>query len=623
MKKNVNTGNIDTRGGNVNIGDTIVQISPEYNEYLSRIDQLEDLNKFCPEGKKKEKYRADLQKITEEFENYKKKIIDLAETFQKIEINTDRLSIAKQYFDAGKFKEAQETLDKEQMSSDLDLLLREKKKLEIKNEDNKKKLRQNSEEFLILAKLADLDIKTTNRFAVVKSLYKKSLEANERFDNLYALALFLQKNCQFSDAKVYYKKILTMYKEQGISQKEEDYINNANALTNLGTILKAQGIHEEAKDAYLRAIDIYTNSCNQGSVKYKHCIAASYQCLGNLFNGTIDHNKAKEYYKKALQSYDDLPDNMYLLEKAILYTNIGTLSFREKDYKKADESYSQALDIYRVLNDTYPDKDFSSNIAGLKNNKAQLALNSGNVSEAERLFFEALEKYKELGKDNFNKEAPNIAGVLGNIGIVFKRQKKYKEAEEYYLEAIALYEQLSESNHEAYEMQIVRISSNLANLYAEQDKREKAIKYYDLSIEKYKLLKNENPIKFTYNLILTLGDYGVFQKKRGNYSMADKLYKEALDLLKQIKETSQNSQMLSFYTGILYTNIASLYMTIGNKNKTIHYVNEAIKCLAGIKKGQKEKESLRVIKDILVDLDENPSTYLRDRGIDIDSINVL
>jgi len=624
QNKNINSGNINTEGGSVNIGDTIVQISPKYNEYLKRIDQLKDLNKFCPEGEKKEKYRADLQEVTEGFENYKKKIIDLAETFQKIEINTERLKIAKQYFDAGKFKEAQEALDKEQMSSDLNLLLREKKKLEIKNEDNKKKLRQNSEEFLISAKLADLDLSIDNRFTVVKDLYEKSLKADENCYNLYSLGVFLQKNSQHNEAKFFFNKVLDLYKKIGEDRREEDYINNANAFINLGTILKDQEKHELSKKQYLKAIDICLKKVKKNTPVQKYIIAVSYQSIGNLFNGTLDSNRSNDYYQKALNSYNELPSDMYLLEKAILYTNLGTLSFRKKDnLKKAEGYYDKALNLYENLNVIFTDKDYRCNVAGLLNNKSQIASALGDKENAEKLLFETLEIYRELVKRDYYKITPNIAGVLGNLGVVLKQQKKYTEAETYYLESIDLYRKLSETNPEVYRKDEARVLSNIANFYAIQNKGEKAIKYYELSILKYKLLRDENVLKFSHLLLLTLSDYGVFRKKRGEIDDAGQLYKEALSLLEDMQPISQKNQPLYSYIGILSVNMASFYNKKNNKEKVIKCINEAIKYLEKTKEGEKEKESFNVIKQILVDLGIDSMKYLNDKGLDDSYIKAL
>lgn len=116
------------------------------------------------EGAEQEQFYQELDEEKRKLESFKHGVISLAETFQKIDIDTDRLKSAKHFFDEGKFKEARAILDTEKISQDQQQLLKRKSDLIQKSQENEDDLRNNADEYLVLAKLTAFDFDQEDRF---------------------------------------------------------------------------------------------------------------------------------------------------------------------------------------------------------------------------------------------------------------------------------------------------------------------------------------------------------------------------------------------------------------------------------------------------------------------------
>jgi hypothetical protein len=162
---------ITTKGGDVLVnGQKVTNIfySAQYQDLKKQGDKLRE--RFDKARQKIEKYpdekdfKVELLQIDEErqevqkrLDDLKREVISLAETFTKIPINTERLRLARQNFEAGDYPAARAILDAEQMSSELDALLHQKEQLQRQQIDNETHLIDKATEFLILARLTAID----------------------------------------------------------------------------------------------------------------------------------------------------------------------------------------------------------------------------------------------------------------------------------------------------------------------------------------------------------------------------------------------------------------------------------------------------------------------------------
>ena len=210
--KNTNIGNIDSRGGNVHLGDNYYK-SVEYKELQKTITRLEKLVQLAQNAKEKEEYYQELEDEKRKLEEFKVGVISLAETFQKIEIDTDRLESAKRFFDEGKFKEARAVLDTEKIRSDQKKLLQRKLELEKRSDENNEDLKNNSDEYLVLAKLTAIDFNQVDRFGKTIEYFEFSLKSNRNTENIFSYAHFLQKHNQNNRATPLYEEALAIYRK--------------------------------------------------------------------------------------------------------------------------------------------------------------------------------------------------------------------------------------------------------------------------------------------------------------------------------------------------------------------------------------------------------------------------
>ena len=121
--------------------------SAQYQDLKNQWDKLE--GQFLKTKQKIEKYpdeedfKADLLQIDEErsavqkkLDDLKSEIMRLAETFTKIPVNTERLKLARQHFEAGDYAAARTILDAGEMGNELDALLNQKQQLQYQQAEN-------------------------------------------------------------------------------------------------------------------------------------------------------------------------------------------------------------------------------------------------------------------------------------------------------------------------------------------------------------------------------------------------------------------------------------------------------------------------------------------------------
>ena len=127
------TGNIGIQNVSENANVSVMQIlvkSFEYNDLLDKIKTKQKLFHRTPENETEERLQlsAEINQLKQTFEQFKRDVTVLAETFNKLEINTDRLKRAKEFFDRGAIGETRAVLETEleQMQDEQTHLLKQK-----------------------------------------------------------------------------------------------------------------------------------------------------------------------------------------------------------------------------------------------------------------------------------------------------------------------------------------------------------------------------------------------------------------------------------------------------------------------------------------------------------------
>jgi hypothetical protein len=120
--RNITGTTVHGSGNVVNTGN--MYKSADYLELKSELEKAEQNIKSYPDDFR---FKQQLKEAQQKIEDFKRDVLKLAEDFSKIPINTERLRLAKQYFDTGDYQAARSILDAEGMSQDQGALLDKKK----------------------------------------------------------------------------------------------------------------------------------------------------------------------------------------------------------------------------------------------------------------------------------------------------------------------------------------------------------------------------------------------------------------------------------------------------------------------------------------------------------------
>ena len=267
--KNISTASINTKG-HVIIGDgnTVINLE-EAAIYKDLQAQLEDLNKQRvttkariekypdDEGFKTELLEVDERRsiLQQKIEILKKEVIKLVEDFNKIPLNTERLRLAKSYFEAGDFDKARAILDAGEMRIELSALLEEKDSLKQKTNSNEQHLKDKANEFLILADLTATDFNLPDRFEKTKEYYRESLLAERNDHNIFNFAHFLHEHNELEDACILYYEAQEICRELAHSDPHAYLPKAGHILNNLGNLLINNNKPVEAEIAYKEALE--------------------------------------------------------------------------------------------------------------------------------------------------------------------------------------------------------------------------------------------------------------------------------------------------------------------------------------------------------------------------------
>jgi len=252
--QNVVIGEINAEG-KVSIGGTEITniyLSLDYQQLLKEIEDLEQDLKDIPLDKTESRLNKSkkLEEKRKQLQDFKREVLRLAGTFSKIEINTERLKQAQQYFTQGKFREADAILKTEELSQDQEHLLNAKESKNHELEELKKQLLGNANEFLIKAQITATNFNNPNRFQDTCRFYEQSIRSYTYFNNLFEYAYFLQQHNQHNEAERYYQEAMKRF------GRELDAPTRAGTLNNLGNLQRDKNEFEDALKSYKEALEI-------------------------------------------------------------------------------------------------------------------------------------------------------------------------------------------------------------------------------------------------------------------------------------------------------------------------------------------------------------------------------
>ncbi len=311
-------------------------------------------------------------------------------------------------------------------------------------------------------------------------------------------------------------------------------------------------LHSQAIAAYEAVLPLYTEPAAH---------ASTFNNLGNLYQKTQRHAEAEESYREALALYRKLAaanPAAYEPDLAATLNNLGILYRNTQRHAEAEEAYREALALYRKLAAANP-AAYEPDVAMTLNNLGILYRNTQRHAEAEESYREALALYRKLAAANPAAYEPDLAATLNNLGILYRNTQRHAEAEEAYREALALYRKLADANPAAYEPDLAMTLNNLGNLYANTQRHAEAEESYRKALALRRKLAAANPAAYEPNLASTLNNLGILYAHTQRHAEAEESFREALALYRKLAAANPAAYepdvaMTLNNLGILYAN---------------------------------------------------------------------
>ncbi|RAU82839.1 tetratricopeptide repeat-containing sensor histidine kinase [Pontibacter arcticus] len=198
---------------------------------------------------------------------------------------------------------------------------------------------------------------------------------------------------------------------------------------------------------------------------------------------------------------------------AVRYLYEGGIYQQYNFTKKALSLYYQALEVSRAANDTF-------NIARANQQIANALLQNGNLTEAERLYQEAMHSYSTLGY----KE--DIINIVNSLGLVKLQQNELKIAKAYFERA------LLESELLGYSYGLKKANYNMGQVYLKKKNLPLAKKYLQVA---YALDEKRGD---KYGLAQTKSDFALIALQEKKYEEAGKWALAALNDAQAVKASA-------------------------------------------------------------------------------------
>jgi tetratricopeptide (TPR) repeat protein len=408
----------------INQVNQILGMSFDYNSLLSQLKTQQKLFDRTPEDEMEERLQisAELNRLKDFIEQFKRDVLALAETFNKIEINTDRLRRAKEFFDKGEFGEARAVLETEleQMQDEQTLLL---KGQEYYENEILPKLKHNSDEFYLLATATKVNYENPNRFEDTCKYFEDSIKSNKNKYNLFNYAWYLQEQKHFEKSFTLYSEYLNEFSSQ-LSDGE-----NATILNNLGVHYKETGRLDDAENNYEKALKIRRKLAESDPQFNLPLIVL---ILSNLALLHTEQNKIEKAFKeydeilpicRSLAQTNDLL-NLHLLGTAL--NNLALLHIKIEDFDAAFSEVKEALSIRRIIAVANP-AIYLPFVARTLTNLAELAFERNDFDKAILMTEEAIEILSKLILENFTGYYPDLARNYFNLARAYQFPKPQRE----------------------------------------------------------------------------------------------------------------------------------------------------------------------------------------------------
>lgn len=374
-------------------------------------------------------------------------------------------------------------------------------------------------------------------------------EENGRRSLLYGRALY--NLGRLKSELGFVEKALKMY-EEALEILEENLGNNhpdcLPVLNNTALIYKDKGKNfEKALSLFIRALNIIESNFDESHHEYAtilNNIAVIYMEMGNLsmannyLNKTLAVNTKSEEKHKYNESY---------------LVNQATLSLMKGNIEEAKKKYFEALDVIRETSG-----EDSSDYLSCLSNIAVIYIQTGIYKEAQKIL-DSLQKKVPIV---FGHESHEFATISCNIANMYVQMGLLEEAEEQQIKALSIFFKSKKLNHPDY----ARGLNNLGCIYLYRKKINEAGSTFKAALD---IFEANNDKKHT-DYITCIHNLGNIYYTTGSYYEAEKYFKKTDEVYTEIFGNNY------YHLSMVKENLCDLNIIKGDFKQAISYMEKAL-----------------------------------------------
>ncbi len=303
-----------------------------------------------------------------------------------------------------------------------------------------------------------------------------------------------------------YQKSLDYYQQNlAIEKSENNRINAAQSLNNIGVVYVNLGNYAQALSSYQDALTTVHDFCYKEKLTcfygteaaILNNLATAYFSLGQYPKSLELAEKSAMIYKKFRTGeykgtstkeikllYNALGENSQALQQIPIRANVGD-AFGKDSFQFQGEAlnlnnvgqiyfslakYDQALSLYQQALNIYKENKYKLGIAVTLNNIARINHNLSKYDQAIVLNQQALVNYREVG----DRTGEGI--TISSLGQTYQKQSQYDKALGFYQQALTIHREVSDKVSEAATLKFI------GDVLSAQNQPQLAITFYKQSV---------------------------------------------------------------------------------------------------------------------------------------------
>ena len=254
--------------------------------------------------------------------------------------------------------------------------------------------------------------------------------------------------------------------------------------------------------------------------------------IGLVYQNMGEWRRALEYYEKSLTISEKLGDNQGITNAL---NNIGIVYFHRGEWERALEYYEKSLAISEKLGD-------NQGISGVLNNIGEINIKNGNLDEAKNNLDKSLAIAEKL--------APiSTVGVLANLSELWRLDDRYDDAFATLEKALQIVKDVGATPEE------IKLLEKLANTYISKYIVDKEEENLSLAEKIYKkALELAKSLKMPLQEAIAIRGIGAVQAKKGDMVASKKSFKKSIETLRRLGAIFELQKTALGYARALYEN---------------------------------------------------------------------